>query len=265
MCQIATSMVDSRCNQILRSTSQTETLRGPGGYRVNTHQNGTTRLELSQWPITAITAIQVASASTLPYQWKSVTTGQWAIDRPALLTTSSSIAADMGTGGQAIFIGPGWVNGGRGSTVIETTYTAGWPHCGITKQANAGDGVLNVDDCTGWAPVPPSTQGGVGVIQDNAGGQEPVTVLASSVATGPGVLTLSGPLQYAHAPGILLSCLPGQVQWASALYAASQALTRGSTSTTIQTTRGGSSRSTGGGASLKMQADQMLAPFRRVT
>lgn len=266
MCQTATGMADTRANQVLRSTSQAETLRGPDSFRVNLQTGGTVRLLLSQWPITAVTAIRVATAVPLPYQWVQVTTGQWAVERMPLLVTSSSVAADSGTGGQSVILGPGYV-GGRGSYpggwVIETTYQAGWPHCGITKAASAGDGILNVDDCTGWAPASPGGPGATGVVQDVAGGQEAVTCLASSVPTGPGVLSLAGPLQYAHSPGILASCLPNQIQWASALYAASQALTRGSTSTTIQTVRGGSQKA-GGGMGLKQQADELIGPFRRM-
>ncbi len=258
-------MIDSHCNQILRSTTQTETLRGPGGYRVNNHQNGTTRLLLSQWPVTSVTAVQVAPASVLPYRFTPVTQGAWSVERPPMLVTSSSVAADSGTGGQAVIIGPGFVGNGHGSWVIETTYTAGWPHAGITKAADVGDGILNVDDCTGWAPVMAGSPGATGVIQDTVGGnQEAVTCLASSVPTGPGVLTLATGLTYAHPPGVLVSCLPGQVQWGAALYAASQALTRGSTATVIQTVRGGSQRTVGGGMALKQQGDEMLCPFKRV-
>jgi hypothetical protein len=264
MCVTATSMVDSHCNQVLRSTIQTETLRGPGGYRVNNHSNGTTRLMLSQWPITSVIAIRVAPASVLPYKFTSVTTGQWAVERPALLLPGTSVAADSGTGGQSVILGPGWVPGGRGAWVIETTYAAGWPHCGLAQAAGVGDVILNVDDCSGWAPPLTGGPGATGVLQDTTGNQEAVTCLASSVPTGPGVLTLAAPLAYAHPPGVLVSCLPGQVQWASALYAASQALTRGSTSTTIQASRGGAQRSAGGGGTLKMQGDEMLCPFKRV-
>ncbi len=264
MCVTATSMADSHCNQVLRSTVQTETLYGPGGYRVTTRQNGTTRLMLSQWPITSVTAIQVAPASVLPYQFRSVTTGQWAIERPSLLLPGTSVAADSGTGGQAVILGPGWVHGGRGAWVIETTYTAGWPHCGIAKAASAGDAILNVDDCAGWAPPLTGGPGATGVVQDTSGNQEAVTCLASSVPTGPGVLILAAGLTYDHPPGVLVSCLPGQVQWGAALYTGSQALTRGSTATVIQTVRGGSQRTVGGGMALKQQGDEMLCPFKRV-
>jgi hypothetical protein len=265
ICQQATAMADSMCNQILRSTVQTETLYGPGDFRVNQLPNGTTRLLLSQWPITSVSAIQVANASSFPYQWVQVTTGAWAVERPSLGLPGTSAAADSGTGGQSVILGPGYVSWllGRGGYVIETTYASGWPHCGITTAAAAGDPVLHVDDCTGWAPSTVGGQGGNGVIQDTEGNQEAVTVLASSVTTGPGILSLSAGLTYAHSPGVLLTSMPGQIQWATGLYAASQALTRGSTATTIQTI-GPRGQASAGADQLKMQADQLLCAFSRV-
>jgi hypothetical protein len=268
MCQTATGMADTRCNQILRSTTQTELLRGPGSYRVNREPEGTIRLLLSQWPVTAVTGIQVAPAVPLPYQFQPVAAGNWAIERPSLGIAGSSVAADSGTGGQAVTLGPCQVSTG-GRWAIETTYTAGWPHAGITEAASAGDGFLNVDDVTGWAPDTLGANGAIGVIQDTATGQqEAVTCVAASsnsgTGSGPGVLSLSAGLTYAHDVGILVTCLPNQIQWATALYCAAQALTRGSTATIIQSTRGGSGRTTSSAEPLKMQADQLLAPFRRV-
>ena len=264
ICQTATGMADTHCNQVLRATSQTETLYGPGGFRFQMRHNGTSRLLLSQWPILGVTAMQCAPSVPLPYQFRPVTTGQWAVERPPLLVTSSSVAADSGTGGQAVILGPGYVWGGRGTYVVETTYTAGWPHAGITVAASAGQQSLTVDDCTGWAPMSPGAPGATGVIQDTeTGQQEPVSCVAASVVSGAGVLALAQPLQYPHSAGILVTCLPNQIQWATALYAGSMALARGSTSTTVQTVRG-RSQTAGGTNALKQMADDLLCAFKRV-
>jgi hypothetical protein len=267
LCQEATTMADARANQILRSTIQTEQLFGPGTYRVNSLPNGNTRLLLSQWPITSVTAVQWAVANAFPLQFNPVPNGAWLIERPPLMLPGSSAAADSGTGGQSIQVGMGNITwwAGRGGCVIDTTYAAGWPHCGLTQAAAAGDEILYVDDCTGWAPTAPGGQGCTGVIQDTAlGQQEAATVLAATATSGPGILTLSSALSSQHSPGILLSALPGQIQWATVLYAASLALTRGATATTIQTVRGGSQRTAGGHTTLKEQADCFLTPFMRV-
>jgi hypothetical protein len=265
LCQDATAMVDGRCNQLLRATIQTEQLFGPD-FRVNQLPNGNTRLTLSQWPILQVTGIRVANASSFPWQFTSVVNGAWAVERPPLLVYNSSAAADSGTGGQSVQLGPGYVNwlNNRGGWVIETTYAAGWPHAGITGDADAGDITLDVDDCTGWAPATAGAQGCTGVIYDTGGNQEPVTCLAASAVQGPGTLSLASGLLSDHAAGVTVSALPGQAQWATVLYAASLALTRGATATKIQDIAGTGGASASGSADLAKQADTLLTPFRRV-
>lgn len=270
ICQQATAMADAKANQLLRATQNTEQLFGPGSWRVNALQNGNVRLLLSQWPILSVSAIQVAQSNVFPLQWTQVANGAWLVERPSLHVYGSSSAADSGTGGQAVQFGPGYITWGwRGNYVIETTYIAGWPHAGITTTASAGDLALNVDDCTGWAPATPGAagiagEGCSGVIYDQAGNQEPVTCLAASTTAGPGVLTLVSALQYDHSPGITVSALPGQIQWATALYAASLALTRGATATKIQDIAGTGGATASGAMDLQKQADELIKPFARV-
>ena len=146
-------------------------------------------------------------------------------------------------------------------------YLNGWPHCSLTAPASAGDTTLVVDDCTGWAPQEFasnfSTDGAAGVIYD-PGVQETASVTAASVASGPGTLTITPALSYAHTQGTLYSALPDQLHWASILYGISQALTRGATATTPQTISP-SGVSTGGGQDAMVKAAAaMVHPFRRV-
>lgn len=258
-------MVDSECNQVLRSTIQTETLYGPG-FRMTVHNQGMVRLLLSQWPILSVSAIQVAAAAVFPRQWTTVANDAFAVERPTLFLPGSSAPIDSATGGQSVILGPGYISRGlgHGGYVAETTYTSGWPHAGITTAATAGDAMLYVDDCTGWAPATAGGQGASGVIYDTAGNQEAVTCLASSVTSGPGVLTLAAALTYDHSPGVLVSTLPNQVQWATILFAASLALTRGATATMIQTMGGGAGRTADGAAALRMEACELLCAFKRV-
>lgn len=262
-------MADAKANQVLRATQQMEQLEGPGGFRVSVH-HGNIRLMLSQWPILSVSGIQYAVANSFPLSFSSVTANHWFVERPPLMITGSSAAADSGTGGQAVQFSGGYIGGYGGSIyVIETTYIAGWPHAGITVAANAGDISLTVDDCTGWAPAVPGAsgsagQGCTGVIYDQGGNQEAVTCLAASATSGPGVLALAAALQYAHSPGITVSALPGQIQWATALYAASLALTRGSTATKIQDVAGTGGATASGAMDLQKQADALIKPFARV-
>ena len=138
----------------------------------------------------------------------------------------------------------GWPGGqvtGRNRFRVAFTYISGWPHTSLTAAAAAGASTIGVDDCTGWLLTGTNgeTVGAAGIVYDAmGGGQEPVTFTAASATTGPGTLTLSSPLHYAHAPGIMVSALPQTVIWATALLAGEAALTRGATATTIQTTGG---------------------------
>ena len=143
------------------------------------------------------------------------------------------------------------------------TYLSGWPHACLTQAASAGDGTIHVDDCTGWVITGTNAVqiGAAGIIYDAlGGGMEPVTCTAASAATGPGTLTLSSPLSYAHGTGIAVSAMPDTVIWAAALLAGRAALIRGATATTIQTT-GGKQQATPGG--LEAEARSLLATFRR--
>lgn len=234
ICAMATGRADEKANQVLRATQNQELHFGPD-FRVTRLPNGLTRILLSQWPILQVTGIRCAPANVFPQQWTTVTDGSWWIERPPLLVYGSSAANDAGTGGQAILLAGGYVSWffGRSSQAIETTYIAGWPHAGITTAASVGDEVLQVDDCTGWAPATPGALGVSGVIHDVQGNQEAINCIASSAVSGPGTLTLASPLQYGHDAGILVSSMPDQARWATAKFAAAIALTRGATATTI--------------------------------
>ena len=83
---------------------------------------------------------------------------------------------------------------------------------------------------------------------------------AASVTSGPGTLTLSAALNYAHGALIAVSAMPESVLFATALLAAQAALTRGATATTIQTTGG---RQQMGMHPLEAEARALLSTFRR--
>jgi hypothetical protein len=144
---------------------------------------------------------------------------------------------------------------------IEVTYLNGWPHASLSATAVAGASTLVVDDIAGWA-------GATGVVHDG-GVQEAVTVTAATPSTagalsGGGSLTLAAPLTYAHAPGTLVTTLPGSVIQATVLYAVSQALVRGATATTVQSLPGSrSSSGSRGPDDLIAEARKILVPYCR--
>lgn len=265
ICQQATGLADGYCNQVLRATLNTEALTGPNFRVTVSNSTGVTRCLMSRAPILQITSVQVSPEATFPRQWTTVPAGSYEPEVAILGVYGSSSPADSADGGQAITIAPGYVGWGNGRNGyrIQVSYLNGWPHTSLTAKATAGTNVISVDDCTGWAPVTQGGQGAVGVLFDG-GLQEAVTVTAASATAGPGTLTLASALGYTHNPQVMLSTMPPQIRWASALFCAAQALTRGATTTTIHSTGGGASAGSKAPEDLASEAELILSPFRRI-
>jgi hypothetical protein len=87
---------------------------------------------------------------------------------------------------------------------------------------------------------------------------------AGTAQAGPGTITLASPLAYQHAAGTMVSALPANVIWASALAAAAQAMEGGIVSITIQSMPGTEASSGSGAADLKAEYELLLDPFRRI-
>lgn len=263
VCGRATAMVNGYCNVPLRATIDTELLTGPGDFRFQLQPGGRARLLLSRPPVVSVLSGQWTPANAFPAQWTSVAAGQFRVEKPLMGVYGTSTPGGSGEGGQAVLLAPGIVNWrfGRQAFDVEVTYLNGWPHATTTTAVAASATALRVDDITGWA-------GATGTVHD-AGAQEPVTVTAVTPSTtgaqaGPGTLTLSGPLNYGHAPGTVLTTLPGTVIQATIMFAVSQALIRGATATTVQALPGSrSSSGSRGPDDLIAEAKQMLQPYRR--
>lgn len=267
ICMRATAQADSYCNQVLRATVDTEFQSGPD-YRITVQNNtGNGRVILQRWPILSIQSVQV-SANSFPRQWQTVPVGQYDIEHPVIGLYGTSAPSAAGEGGQSILIAAGWINWclGRNGFWVKVTYTNGWPHASLTQDAAAGDMVLHVDDCTGWATTSEAlgSTGVTGVMYDLA--QEMAAATATSVPAGPGTITLASPLVFPHDAGTLFTSMPGSIMWGVTQFAAAQALTRGATATTVQAIPGGGGAAGTGGVSrttLIAQAQADLAPFRR--
>jgi hypothetical protein len=267
ICQAATNMVDKFCGQPVRATLNTEELTGPG-FRVTVHP-GFTRVMLSRWPVTNVTAVQVSPSSAFPRIWTAVTPAPGAYPEvPVLGVYGSNVPGAEVQGGQAVHIAPGWVTRQRGGWQVKITYNACWPHAGLTAAiGTVPTASLVVDDISGWAPFAAGLPGAVGVVYDGAS-QETFTCTAAAPASGtiqagPGTLTASANLSFSHAAGIVVSALPSDAIEAAAFYAAADALTRGATSTTLRSLPG--HQATGSGAAeLRAEAELKLANFRRM-
>jgi hypothetical protein len=267
LCQSATQQVDEYCNQPLRSMLATEIQSGPDYWVTVQVGSGLGRMVLQRWPVTQIISVQVAAAASFPAQWTTVPAGYWWIERPPMGLYGTNAPSGAGEGGQAVLISPAYINwcNGRNGLRVQVQYLHGWPHAGFTAAGTASAGSIVVDDCTGWAP-PPSTSGAIptsgatGVIYDGAS-QEVIQCTAATATAGPGTLTLASPLNYAHSALTMVSALPANAIWASALFAAADALTRGATSTVVKALPGRSGGATGADE-LRIDGEMKLRPYR---
>lgn len=272
ICTRATAIVDGFCNQVLRSTVDNEYINAPGTYRGQVRSStGETRLILSRWPITNILAAQFSNTSSYPRVWTTIPVGFYEIERPVLGLYQSAEPTGSGDGGQSITIAGGfggWWAGREGFRYL-ISYENGWPHTALTSSVAAGATTIPVDDVTGW-------MGATGTLYD-AVQRESITVTGvtattnlalpnnvGTVPSGPGTLTLSTPLAFAHTAGIIVSTLPGSILWATLLQATAQALEAGITSVSIQNMPGSITTGGKGVHDLLLESDLLLAPYRRL-
>jgi hypothetical protein len=268
ICARATGMADDACHQPLRATIDNLMLYGPGR-RVGARGNGPAVLIAKRWPVLDVISVQVAR-NCLPYVWATVPAELVAIQTPVSGLYGSVAPTAAAEGGQGILVSEQWVNFryGPNGLAILLSYVNGWPHCGLTSGAApvlSGTQEIEVDDCTGWAVTSPLTgyTGATGTMYD-AAHQEVIQVTATSAASGPGTLTLASPLQFDHARGTIASTLPQNVSWAIIMFAVSQALARGATSTTVHQVPGGPGGRSAGPEEWAKCAKAMLGNYARI-
>jgi hypothetical protein len=278
MCARATARVNGYCNQVLRATVDEELFHGPdfrvtvgpaagGGYP--SPYWGTSsynaRIICSRFPILSVTSVQICSNSLFPRVWTTLPSGWAEPEKPAIGIYGAIEPSSDAGGGQAIIVGPGYINWayGRNGYAILVTYVNGWPHTALSAAVEASATTLPVYDCTGWGAVNfYGTTGATGIIKDS-GQQESVACTAASVTAGPGDLTISSGLAYPHPAGTIITSLPASVEQACILFATAEALTRGATSTTIHDI-GGHAQNTGGDVlGLVTEAELLIHPFKR--
>lgn len=271
ICHRATGLVNGYCNQVLRATVDTEVLSGPD-YRVTIEQyTGNARIILSRWPVTEILAMQVAANAVFPRQWTQVQSGYWDVEYPIMGTYNTSTPSSAGEGGQSVLLGPGYMGWGLGRRGyrVSTSYVNGWPHAGLAVNAAAGATTLSVDDVTGYAGATAFVYDGADTEQIHVTAAVANTPLAlpnggGTAQSGPGTLTLSSPLTYAHSSGVVVSSIPQDILWATILAAAAQALEAGITSVSIQNLPGSQTVGGHGVEDLKTSYELILEPYRRV-
>ena len=280
MCARATSRVDAYLNQTLRATADVELARGPD-YRVTvgpasggswlTPYGGASaamnaRVILQRWPVLQVTSVKVCPNNVWPRTWTTLPSGYYEPDNPPIGLYNSVAPGGSAQGGQAVIIGGGYIDWtyGRNGYVIEIGYVNGWPHCSLTSAVAAGVSSLPVNDCTGWAVSSyfGTYTGATGAVEDS-GQQEAVHVTSTSVAAGPGTLTLSSPTVYPHAAGTIVTTMPQAIQQACILFCTAEALTRGATSTTIHSLGGHAQSSDQSSENLIAEGELLLHAYRR--
>ncbi|MEU8920301.1 hypothetical protein AB0D10_05095 [Kitasatospora sp. NPDC048545] len=269
VCWSATAAVDTYCRQPLRATVVTETQAGPGGSRVSVDRHTRMGAVVARHRhLSDVWAVLLSPARTFPSVWSPVPAGQFRLRTPAAF--AGPIPATGPSGGSAIDVAPGWIDWrqGRGGWQVQTSYTSGWPHAGLTAPAAAGAMSISVDDVTGWG----GAHGTAGFCYDGASTETiavsgaiatvPVVLpnTATAVQTGPGTVQLAQPLTQNHATGAVVSALPPNVVHAAVLAAAVEAL-EGIDAIAAQSLSG---QLAGGTGALATEVEMLLDDFRRV-
>jgi hypothetical protein len=271
ICWRATGLVDGYCNQVIRATIDTEVQSGPN-FRITIEQGtGNARYILQRWPVTDILAVQVSANASFPRRWSQLGAGMFDIEHPVIGLYGTTAPSAAGEGGQSILLAPGSVSWalGRNGYRVSATYVNGWPHAGLTEQAQSGDTVLHVDDVTGFAGAAAFIYDGskTEVITAQSVTATTLKVLPNNGGTapaGPGTLTLPTALTAEHGVGVVVSSVPQDILWASVLAATSQALEAGITSVSIQNLPGSETLGGHGVDDLKTEYKNILGPYRRV-
>lgn len=281
----ATSIVDTCTHQVLRATVANEQLTGPGAARFG-FMPGTDQylLVMRQWPISEILAIQYA-INRPPLSWNTVQSNKYLINHPLIGQYTDTASATAPDGGWSIQVDshalfpPSTPTGGiygparrwsrRNGLRLLVSYTNGWPHTSLTAPAAADATALEVDDVTGWVGASGFAYDGsfTEQVAVTAGAANAPLSLPNGVGTaqtGPGTVTLSSPLAFAHEAGTLVSALPANVMQATILIATSQVLDSGIESISAQTLSGSTSLGGTGVADLIGQVKDLLNPYRRV-
>jgi hypothetical protein len=250
ICEAVTGDMDTIANMTLRATLETEQELGPD-WIITMLPNGWTRFRLSNWPILQIISAQVASALASPTSWTAIPTSALITEHNIPSTTGSIVPSSQSPGATAVLIAPGYVDwsNGRKGYIVQTQTINGFPTTGMDQSCLAGAVSIHVDDITGWWN---GTLGALGTIYDPPF-HEHISVVgtnpdAAGAISGPGVLTLSQGLQFAHTPQVgsgtspdlrvLVSCMPPALIQAGYYLATYYGLIRGSTAAVMQSARG---------------------------
>lgn len=279
ICKRSTAIIDAFCNQPLRATLDTETLIGPGTWRLSVTDAGTARFLVSRWPVIEPIVALASPTYQIPPSWTVIPGSSLMVSEDVDGALTGAILPGSGplfpgtSAAQAfeVEIAPGAVSWcyGRMNTRIALTYLNGWSHTSLTAACSVGATTLSVDDVTAFTGQDVTIydepyEEGINIASVTA--TNPITLPISGIVVpiGPGTLTLTSPTEYAHPMGTMVSTMSPSVQWAACLLGAAQATTRGVTAVSVQSLRGTTSSGAGGkAADWIAQARELIEAYKR--
>jgi hypothetical protein len=270
LCVQATATVDGLCNQILRATVDQEELLGPDERMTVDPNTGVAYVQTFRWPVRQVLGGQVSPATSFPPNWQTVSAANMRVFEDLTSLYTATLIGGSGAGSTRLEVAPGYVTwyAGRNGTRFQYYYINGWSHCGLTASCASGASTLQVDDVTNTAGTTLYISDGANseyVSVASAAATAPVALpIGGSVQAGPGTLTLTGSTTYTHQANIILTELPQSIVWATAVLCAAEALTRGATATVVPSQPGANAAQSKGIGDYKLEAAQILAPYRRV-
>lgn len=243
----ASSWIDQYCRQIIGATTNTEQ------QRVRMRSDGTVRIHPKNFPVVALTNIEVGStpqnlvaAPDCSIAW---------FEEQEIIFPYSQLPTNMSSQGPLSFGFPG--TPGR-ETYVKYTYVNGYANTVLDTDATAGDSIITVKNGTGIVA------GEMLTLYDGASTER--VVVDSTYVFGSTTVPLADPLDFAHTSGVAISSLPAAIKEAAILVTSTFLKIRGDSALILAVTNTPGTQvdgSQGLGNDLAV-AQQLLKPFRRI-
>ena len=233
----ASSYADTFCRQVLAATLDTQS----GRYRIQ--RTGFLQIPAERSPIIAVNSIKVGftpSSLTDIGTYENVWIDRKVVSFPIQTVKMQPLVNSLYTDGRAYAV---------------MTYVNGYANTLTTASATAGATSLTVDSTLGVVP-------GMELSIYDPAVTETVTVVSVTDTT----ITIAAPLQFNHATGVSVSCLPPAVKQAVVLLASALIKTRGSEAIVMNSMRATPSQtntSESGGYEEIVLAKELLQPYVR--
>lgn len=210
----ASALMDTYCRQVLGATVDSEE-KWTGSGLAGVDANGYLWAHTDYWPVLSVSALQYGYAAVGGTSWTAAALTDLIVFRERIVYPGA------------------FAQRGVPPLRVQYTYVNGWPNTVLTAAASAGGTAIAVAEATGIIA-------GAKLTIYDGGGTEQVTVASGWLpATGPALVPLSAPLQFAHTPifrpaappsqpyDISVSALPADIKAAALLICKALIETRG--------------------------------------